>query len=482
MEVNFHTLYSKAASSWSLLQLDSNCEESLRNGKQLWLKGVNNNGRNCNIPTVICTENETFHLRREKSSNVSYLAIESENNESSEMQNDENSSQNKSCNANKLSVVGSSNSIIVMTKIPPVMSCFEDYIASHRNLTNNSNSEITFKKLFNISQISLIELFNFLFDYNSMMYCDTEGNWYSINNEMLLFLLSSVLQKRMSMNKSFKNMNIKDVKYLLKESLLELEALGESSENNINYNVLKHALNFDLTLVQLIKHIITIPVNNNLGDLIFHDFDRKNVTKLLSSPRIQDHVSLRNIEYMRINLSYKRIQGILALSILKKHQVLKARDYFEEFQNILSNYIPLELSELEFESNGTSAMSDLDKENNNQISTDFYYGFPLIENHPDNIGVRFDIIAGQAYYNYEDDTIIYSPSSSLPIDPRNRLSAMFCKKKYWHVSELNAYISPVLQPNVKLEAFCLKNCYVCEQNIFNQNYKLFYNKNLPLMQ
>ncbi|CUV07934.1 unnamed protein product [Cryptosporidium hominis] len=481
MEVDFHTLYSKAASGWSLLQLDPNCEESLRNGKQLWLKGLKNNGENCNVPTVICTEDETFYLRREKSSNVTYLAIESENGELIEMQNDENSSNNESYNVNKLSVVGSLNSIVVMIKIPAIMNLFEDYTASHRNLTNNSHSEMTFKKLFSTSQISLMELYNFLFDYSSMMYCDIEGNWYSINNEILLFLLSSLLQKGMSMNKSFRYMNIKDVKYLLRESFSELGSLGESSENSINYNVLKHALSFDLTLIQLIKHIIVVPADNNLGNLVFDEFVEENIKNLLSSPRIQDHASLRNIDGMRVNFSYKRIQGILATSILKKHQVLKARDYIEEFQNILSNYIPLELSELEFEYNDTNAISDLDGEKNIKVETDFYYGFPLIENHPDNTGIRFDIIAGQAYYNHEDDAIIYLPSSSLPIDPRNRLSILFRKKKHWHISELNAYISPVLQPSIKLEAFCLKNCYVCEQNIFNKNYRLFYNKNLPLM-
>ncbi|OII73813.1 uncharacterized protein cubi_03610 [Cryptosporidium ubiquitum] len=481
MEVNFHSLYSKAANSWSLLQLDSSCVEDIKNGKQLWLKGPNRNGESCRIPAIICTERETFYLKREKSSNMSYLAIESESIELAEKQGDENSSNNKNCNSSQISVIGNLNSFITMIKTPALMGSFEDYMANHRNATNNSSSEITFEKLFNISQMSLMELYKYLFDYNSMMYCDIEGNWYSINNDILLFLLSSILQKGMSINKSFKSMNIKDVKYLLKESLSDLEAVGKSSESCINYNVLKHALSFDLTLIQLIKHIMNIPANNNIGNLVFSDFDNENITKFLSSPRIQDNVSLKMIEDIKIDLSYKRIQEILALSILKRHQVLKAKDYIEEFQNILLNYVPLELSELEFESNDTNTMSDLDIETNKEMSTNFYFGFPLIENHPDNIGVRFDIIAGQAYYNYEDDKIIYLPSSTLPIDPRNRLSTMFRKKKYWHISELNAYISPVLQPGIKLEAFCLKNCYLCEQKIFNQNYRLFYNKNLPLM-
>lgn len=468
------------------MQLEPGCEESLRNGKQLWLKGARSGGEDSEVPTVVCTESETFHLRREKSSNMSYLALESECGVldlDGGGQGDENLSRNEACWSRKLSVVGMLNSIMVMAKTPPVMSSFEDYMSRHRNSTNNSHSEATFKKLFDISQISLLELYDYLFDYSSMMYCDVEGSWYSINNDVLLFLLGSILQKGMSINISFGSLTVRDVRRLLSESLSELEATGETSASSICYNALKHALSFDLALIQLIKHLVNIPpAGNDLGSLVLQDFDRGNVERLLSSPRIQDNAALRSIEDVNVDLSYKRIQRILALSILKKHQVLKVRDYIEEFQNALSDYIPMELSELEFQSNASSTtIPDLGNEYKQQ-STDLYFGFPLIENHPDNIGVRLDIIAGQAYYNHDDDTIIYLPSSTLPVDPRNRLSALFHRKKYWHISELEAYISPVLQPNINLGAFCLKNCHVCEQTLFNQNLKLFYNKNLPLMQ
>ncbi|KAJ1615174.1 hypothetical protein OIY81_213 [Cryptosporidium canis] len=480
MEIDFHPLYSRTAGSWSLLQLEPGCEESLRSGGQLWLKGTKDREDMQEVPTVVCTESETFHIRREKSSNMSYLALKSEPSEDGK-QSDENASRDENGGLGRLSVIGVSNSVMVMTKTPPVMSNLEDYMASHRGLTNNSNSEMTFKKLFSMSQISLLELYSYLFDYSSMVYCDVEGCWYSINNDVLLFLLSSILQRGMSLNISFRDLRIRDVKSLLREHLSELEAGGASSTNTVCYNTLKHALSFDLALVQLVKHLVNVPTSNDLAGVILVDFDKSNVRRLLDSPRIQDCVGLRNIDDVKVDLSYKRIQGILALSILRKHQVLKVGEYVEELQSAISDYIPLELSELEFQSAGPGADSDPDCECT-ATPTDLYFGFPLMENHPDNIGVRFDIIAGHAYYNQDDDTIIYLPSSTLPVDPRSRLSSLFSKKKYWHISELDAYISPVLQQNIKLGAFCLKNCYVCERRIFDQNFKLFYNKNLPIMQ
>ncbi|KAF7456748.1 Sister chromatid cohesion protein Dcc1 [Cryptosporidium felis] len=487
MDVSFHSLYSKTADSWSLLQLNSECEEALRSGRELWLKGSSGRGFNWETPTVICTGSETFRLKREKSSNLTYLAFDSAGN-GIEKGNENSSLPNENISGG-LSVIGSLNSIITMARIPAILSRLEDFMAKKRGQTLNSESDITFKRLFEVSCVSYMELYNYLFDYESKLYCDSEGRWYSINIEILQFLLTCILQRGMSAGISFKNLRIKEVKSLLREALAELEE-ESFSDNCIFYNTLKHALSFDLALIQLVKHLVAIPVNNHLGNLILNDFSNEKVARLLVSPRIQDIEPLKNLELSRVELSYKRIQAILALSIIEKNQVMRVKDYVEEFQNSLSDFIPLEISELEFEMKDSSPNLDpVHKSTDVQTEKvradkpiDLYSGFPLLENHPDNSGIRFDILSGNAYHNFEDDTITYLPSSTLPTDPRKRLSAMFSKKKFWHISELSAYISPVLQQNVKLEAFCLKNCYICERLILNKNLKLFYNKNLPLMQ
>ncbi|KAH7647842.1 hypothetical protein FG379_000468 [Cryptosporidium bovis] len=502
LDVSFHSEYSKVKSSWSLLELNQSCEKKLKSGNNIWIKGCTND---CiSVPVVICTDDETFVLRRGKSSNITYLGLERKNDAKdsilgdiktddlvcTEKENESNSLnvENKNLN-NDVFLIGEVNSIIFLIKTPGVISQIEHIMDIHRNETKNKNSDIRFAELFDNSQTSAKELYEYLFDYDSLMFCDVAGRWYSIGYDILLHLLSSVLQKGMSENISFSEMTLGLVKDLLSTALAELEE-NTISEYYVYYYTLKHALSFDFTLLQLVKHFIVVPRKNKLFNMIFPEFNFESYINMIKEDNIEGIMNGKSdLSDMRITLSHKRIQKIIAINILIKNPILKVKDYVHKFQEMSSDYIPLEIYEMEFEKKntkdsiksntdtfGSNAAQNIDSSDN----TDFYFGFPCMENHPDNTGVRFDVISGNAYYNEEDDTIRYLPNSKLPTDPRSRLATLFKLKKYWHISEISSFVSPVLPSTIKIEEFCISNCYFCEKNLLGKNLDLFYNKNLPL--
>ncbi|KAH8740602.1 hypothetical protein FG386_002184 [Cryptosporidium ryanae] len=487
LDVSFHSEYSKVKSSWSLLELNQACERNLKSGSGIWLKGCLND--RVSVPTVICTSDETFILRRGKNSNITYLGLEKRKDVTNSVLKDKETNnlvciekenecdalndENKNANENVF-LLGEVNSVIFLIKTPGIISQIEKIMEKHRRDTRNENSDIGFIELFNNSQTSMKELYEYLFDFDSMMFCDVAGKWYSIDCDILLNLLSSILQRGMSESVSFSEITLGIVRDLLCKSLTELE--NTVSEHCVYYYSLKHALSFDLTLLQLVKHFIVASKINGLFNMFFPEFNFENYINVIKEDNIREVMNGRSdLSNMKIMLSHKRIQRAIAICILNKNPTLKVKDYVNKFQEMCSDYIPLEMYEMEFEENKNNIETT-----GSDGNTDLYFGFPCMEDHPDNIGVRFDIISGNAYYNEEDDTIRYLPNSKLPTDPRSRLAILFNMKKYWHISEISSFISPILPSTANIEEFCLKNCYFCEKNILGKNLDLFYNKNLPL--
>ncbi|KAL7068882.1 hypothetical protein ACR3K2_07170 [Cryptosporidium serpentis] len=476
MSIQYHPQYSsQLKDGWFLIQLEKECEDFIEADNILWLKGGTEKGS----PTVLCTEDETFIMRRDKCSNISYIALQLTHDTL-----DNTNSENLN-NTEDINIIGQTQSVIGLIKSPPLLSRIDKIFRECSNQENFYPNPKTLNEIFLRTQSSIKELINYLLKYDTMVFCDSKGLWYPIDNSVLMFFADSILIYGTAKKVKFSNLTLHECEILLTEQLniqenLELKnyKTDEKNENNRLYWYIRKILQYPLSILMVLKHFLLIPEDDNIC-ANFLNIKILNESIILKQP-LTDFMDLSGIKDLKVNFSSKQIQRTLALHILKTNKILKIDEYIKQFENMIVSYIPMEINELEFHNLTLDTKVVGDSSISKPDTINLFYGFPNLEYHSSNPGIRFDILAGSAYYNDSNDSIIYCPHYTLPNHPRKRLAKLFQLKKFWHISEITPYLQPIIYTNFKVESFCLQHCSICEIMYNNVTLRYFYNRNLPI--